>query len=72
MEIDYLNDDWGPANDYFQSLPLDYRIGSVHFIPTRGGDFVDIDGSPDRFVVNLRERFGGDLRYVVETFFINQ
>lgn len=69
MEIDYLNDDWGPANDYFQSLPLDYRIGSVHFIPTRGGDFVDIDGSPDRFVVNLRERFGGDLRYVVETFF---
>lgn len=56
MEIDYLNDDWGPANDYFQSLPLDYRIGSVHFIPTRGGDFVDIDGSPDRFVVNLRDR----------------
>lgn len=72
MEIDYLSDEWGPANDYFQSLPLDYRIGSVHFIPTRQGEWVDIDGSPGRFIVNLRNRFDGDLRYVVETFSASQ
>ena len=33
MEIDWLGPQWGPSNDYFQALPLDYRIGSVHFIP---------------------------------------
>ena len=31
MEIDYLGTQWGPANEYFDTLPLDYRIGSVHF-----------------------------------------
>ncbi len=36
MEIDYLSGVQNPANDYFQNLPLDYRIGSVHlFIQTR-------------------------------------
>lgn len=33
MEVDYLGPEWGPANEYFRSLPLDYTIGSVHFIP---------------------------------------
>lgn len=68
MEIDYL-DSWGPSDDYFKSLPLDYRIGSVHFIPTQDGDYVDIDGRPDAFLTKLRDRFHGDLRYVVDTFF---
>ena len=29
LEIDYLNEQSNPASDYFQKLPLDYRIGSV-------------------------------------------
>ena len=33
MEIDYLDESWGPANPYFDTLPLDYRIGSIHFVP---------------------------------------
>ena len=32
MEIDYLNEEQNPANEYFQGLPLDYRIGSVHLV----------------------------------------
>ena len=46
MEIDYINDEWGPSNPYFDTIPLDYRIGSVHFIPsfTEEGKYIDIDG----------------------------
>ena len=29
LEIDFLDDSFNPSIDYFQSLPLDYRIGSV-------------------------------------------
>lgn len=69
MEIDYLGDDWGPANPFFQNLPLDYRIGSVHFIPSQDGTLIDIDGSPERFMKNMSLHFHDDLRYVADTFF---
>ncbi len=69
MEIDYLGKDWGPAHEYFQSLPLDYRIGSVHFIADRDGQPVDVDGNFLRFRNNMQERFKGDIRYVVDSFF---
>lgn len=69
MEIDYLGPEWGPSADYFQSLPLDFRIGSVHFIPDRQGEMIDIDGSADRFRANMDSHFGNDIRYVVETFY---
>jgi histidinol-phosphatase (PHP family) len=69
MEIDYLNDDWGPAIDYFQNMPLDYRIGSVHFIPNKRGEYVDIDGRYESFAVKMEHDFDNDLRYVVETFY---
>lgn len=69
MEIDYLGDFWGPSNEYFDKLPLDYRIGSVHFVPTQEGIPVDVDGSPERFAARLKECFHSDLRYVVEKFY---
>jgi histidinol-phosphatase (PHP family) len=28
MEVDYMSRDFGPHIDYFQKLPLDYRIGA--------------------------------------------
>lgn len=69
MEIDYLGSDWGPAIPYFAEMPLDYRIGSVHFIPTRSGEMVDIDGSFSDFKVRMATKFDNDIRYVVETFY---
>lgn len=69
MEIDYLGPQWGPANDYFASLPLDYSIGSVHFIPSQDGEYIDIDGSAERFGRRMAECFRNDLEYVVHTFF---
>lgn len=69
MEIDYLGDEWGPAHEYFTSLKLDYAIGSVHFIPCRSGEYVDIDGHFDSFQKKMDKYFHNDIRYVVETFY---
>ncbi|MCM1368970.1 MAG: histidinol-phosphatase [Candidatus Amulumruptor caecigallinarius] len=69
MEIDFLGRDFGPHIDYFQNIPLDYRLGSVHFVPTQDGIPVDCDGSFNRFADNLRRAYAGDLRYVVEKYF---
>lgn len=69
MEIDYISPDWGPHTDYFQKMPLDYRIGSVHFVPNQDGIPIDCDGSAERFARYLKEGFQGDLRYVVEKYF---
>ncbi|MCH4155688.1 MAG: histidinol-phosphatase [Muribaculaceae bacterium] len=71
MEIDYINGDWGPSSAYFDSIPLDYRIGSVHFIPSfdNPAEFVDIDGKFVNFKVKMEKYFHGDIRAVVESFF---
>ncbi len=69
MEVDYLGADFGPHIDYFQNLPLDYRIGSVHFVPTQEGVLLDCDGSVERFSQYLKDGYNGDLRYVVEKYF---
>lgn len=69
MEIDYLSPEFGPHIDYFQKLPLDYRIGSVHFVRTRDVRPVDCDGPAERFLKYLESEYEGDLRYVAETYF---
>ncbi|MCM1152387.1 MAG: histidinol-phosphatase [Muribaculum sp.] len=69
MEVDFLSKDWGPHSSYFHEIDLDYRIGSVHFVPNRQGVYIDCDGSAERFLRNLHEAFGGDLRYVADKYF---
>lgn len=69
MEIDYISPTMGPHIPMFAELPLDVRVGSVHFVPDKRGIPVDCDGSYERFARNLHERFGGDIRYVVEKYF---
>lgn len=70
LEIDYLNDVWGPASDYFQRMPLDYRIGSVHLV-TNGetGEMMDMDGSFDDFRENFRNVYHDDLKHLVRDYF---
>lgn len=69
MEVDFISPDFGPHIDYFQKLPLDYRIGSVHFVPNQEGVHCDCDGRFERFSRYLKEAYAGDLRYVVEKYF---
>lgn len=70
LEIDYLNDDWGPSSDYFQQMPLDYRIGSVHLV-TNGetGEMMDMDGNFDDFRENFRKVYHDDLKHLVRDYF---
>jgi len=70
MEIDYI-DGFGPSDAYFQSLPLDYRIGSVHFIPSIADAtvMVDIDGRFARFREKMATYFDDDIEWVVRTYF---
>lgn len=69
LEIDFLSKDFGPHIDYFQNIPLHYRIGSVHFVPNQDGIPLDCDGGYDRFALYLKDGYAGDLRYVVEKYF---
>lgn len=68
MEVDYIDADHGPASAAVEGYGLDYVIGSVHFVPNQAGVPIDIDGSPEHFRERLATEFGGDLDYVVRTF----
>ncbi len=70
MEIDYF-DNWGPSNVFFVSLPLDYRIGSIHFIPSfvNEEEYVDIDGNFESFRNKMNLHFNNDIRGVVESYY---
>ncbi|MDE6397188.1 MAG: DUF1893 domain-containing protein [Muribaculaceae bacterium] len=68
LEADYISPTEGPSQMKLKYPWLDYLIGSVHFVPTQSGVPVDIDGSPARFAERLESEFGGDLEYVVRTF----
>lgn len=70
MEIDYLDADYNPANDYFQGLALDYRIGSVHFVPSeRDGSPVDVDCGIADFSRSVDYHFAGSLERVVRGYY---
>ena len=71
MEIDYIGKQWGAANEYFNKLPLDYRISSVHFIPafTDSGTYIDIDGRYPAFKQKMELYFHNDIQAVVESFY---
>lgn len=68
MEVDFIDENNGPASPKVKEYGLDYVIGSVHFIPNQRGVYHDIDGSPERFQKYLLEYFEGDLVYVIKTY----
>lgn len=73
MEIDYLDETYNPAIPYFQEIPLDYRIGSVHFLPTSSvleeENMVCIDGRFADYRDSVEKHFKGDIRLLVKRYF---
>lgn len=73
LEIDYLDETYNPSIPYFTEMPLDYRIGSVHFIPVANelieANVVSIDGSFDDFEQAIKQYFGGDVKQLVKRFY---
>ncbi len=73
LEIDYLDETYNPSIPYFQEMPLDYRIGSIHFLPLSGelteANMVCIDGSFEDYKEAVDRHFGGDVRLLVKRFY---
>lgn len=73
LEIDYLDETYNASIPYFKELPLDYRIGSIHFLPIAKPlcekNMVCIDGSFADYHASLDKYFGGDIRKLVAHYF---
>jgi histidinol-phosphatase (PHP family) len=73
LEIDYLDDTYNASIPYFQDLPLDFRISSVHFMPWKAPlleeNMTCIDGSTDEFLIAVEERYQGSIRSAVQSFY---
>ena len=73
LEIDYLDRTYNASIPYFQSLPLDYRISSIHFIPwtlpLREENMLCVDGSYKDFEKGVNNLFDGKIRLITESFF---
>jgi len=73
LEIDYLDETYNASIPYFRSIPLDYRIGSIHFIPQRQPlseeNMACVDGPFDEFALAVEQFYQGDIRLITEDFF---
>ncbi|MDR2900563.1 MAG: histidinol-phosphatase [Treponema sp.] len=60
LEIDYIRGIMGPSDNRFKMLPLDYCIGSVHYvIPPKGKPFT-VDGPFEEAAQGIQDGFDGD------------
>ena len=73
LEIDYLDPTYNASIPYFRALPLDYRIGSIHFLPLAlplaEKNMMCIDGSYEEFAQSVDQHYAGDIRRLVEHYF---
>jgi histidinol-phosphatase (PHP family) len=73
LEIDYLDKTYNASTEYFQSMPLDYSISSIHFLqwqePLLEENMVCIDGSYTDFENGVNKHYGGSIRRITEHFF---
>lgn len=73
LEIDYLDETYNPSIAYFQDMPLDYRIGSIHFLPLSEHlseeNMVCIDGSFADYKASVDRYFEGDISKLVTRYF---
>jgi len=73
LEIDYLDETYNASIPYFRSLPLDYRMGSIHFLrqrlPLTEENMVCIDGTYSDFALAVDMCYQGNVRLITEDFF---
>ena len=73
LEVDYLDPTYNASIDYFRHLPLDYRIGSIHFLPVlyplAEENMMCIDGSLADFQKGVEQHYGGDIRKLVRHYY---
>ena len=75
MEMDFLNTrQFAELTQSTMAAQLDYRIGSVHFIPAFDDtdQYIDIDGRFERFKPKMSLYFHDDIEAVVKSYFNQQ
>jgi len=71
LETDYLNEDHHAAIDYFDELPTDYLISSIHYIiHPENGKMMCVDGPYSEFEEAANKLFDGKIDDVIRAFFI--
>ncbi|GHV78244.1 histidinol-phosphatase [Spirochaetia bacterium] len=69
LEVDYIKGLSSPADKDFQSLGLDYIIGSVHYVfPPAGGEPFTVDDEAAVFEREVSRHFSGDGEAVMEAY----
>ena len=73
LEIDFLDRTYNASIPYFRNLSLDYRIGSIHFLPLspvlEERNMACIDGAYSEFARTVDAFFEGDIRRMVRRYF---
>lgn len=73
LEVDFLDRIYNASIPYFKNLPLDYRIGSIHFLPLspvlEERNMACIDGAYSEFARTVDAFFEGDIRRMVRRYF---
>lgn len=70
LEIDYIPDVTGPGAPFFNTLGLDYSIGSVHFIGrNNGGMWWTADSSAAELRMGIEDSFSGSVKDAVEYYY---
>ncbi|MDR0585874.1 MAG: PHP domain-containing protein, partial [Treponema sp.] len=59
LEVDYIQGLCGPSDRDYQSLPLDYIIGSVHYVVSPESGFT-VDAPDEEFLAGFKDLFDGD------------
>lgn len=73
LEVDYLDKSYNASIPYFKNLPLDYRIGSIHFLPIAyplaEENMMCIDGSFHDFSCGVDRYYGGDIKRLIKHYY---
>lgn len=71
LEADYIPPATAPEYKIYKGLPVDYIIGSVHFISRENGDseeWFSVDGAPEEVSDGINRIFHGDAKAVVQEY----
>ena len=68
FEVEYIDGISVPCFDTYREFKPDYLIGSIHFVPGKGG-YYEADGSEISVKERIRKFFGGDIKKAVQEYF---
>jgi len=72
FEIDYIDTVFGPKSAIFKNLPLDYTVGSVHYLNKEtNGYYFCIDGNHDEFKQGLDTHYNGNIQALVKDYYLS-